>query len=321
MNITFKDITGNPLQFDSTIDKIIIYGDGAKLFERETDLEAQEITTNDNGEKKLRSIYHGAPVAITLQKPVKTARKENLNRTDNYTLKYTPTYCTWERRTALYIHNSEIKVTDMGDILSMETDEEKMYLHTVKLNFKGPATFHHFHVEHIQCDGNWTIPDNGKWSNSIGAYGTEESPIYDTYDYTDSPLKRIREKGKGVVKRWITSETIENAEIIATERFYSKFVYSEERKRKVAIAEKLNQSKEYQHSNDKWSHYDITKLESALGYKLTIDAPQPVSIPKAAHTMTTKATVNNMCTNCKKYRSTCDGTNAKVWTGCAMKEA
>ena len=288
MNITFKDITGNPLPLDSTIDKIIIYGDGAKLFERETDIEAYEITTNDNGEKKLRSIYHGAPVAITLQKPVKTARKENLNRTDNYTLKYTPTYCTWERRTALYIHNSEIEVTDMGDILSMETADEKNYLHTVKLNFMHPATFHRYNVEHIQCDGNWTIPDNGKWATGIGAFGTEEAPIYDTYDYTDSPFPRSRAKGKGVVKRWITPETIENAEIIATERYYSRTEESPERKRKNAIALKLNQSEEYKHSNHTWSHYDITKLESALGYKLTVDAPQPVSIPKAAHTVAKK---------------------------------
>ena len=246
------------------VDKVVIYGHGVKLFERETDIPAYTIKTK-NGEQRLFEAFHGGPVAVTLHGDVKNARKENLNRKDNYVITYHPEYWKTETRYAIYIHESEIDVTDLGDIVSMETEEEKNYLHAVKLHFNGKTVFNRYNVEHIQVDGNWKIPDGGRWGSG---YGTEERPTYDTYDYTNSISEKKRKNCKGVIKRWITTETIENAEIITAERYYTKTDYSDERKRKNAIAEKLNASKEY--NNDKWSHYDITKLERALGYKLSI---------------------------------------------------
>lgn len=264
MEFRYTDNNGNLIPVINNIDKLVIYGNGRKYFEREFGMDAYEVVTNDSGEKTLRSIYHGLPVAVTLSHEVKTARKENLNRKDNYTLTYTPELFQWERRTAIYIHISEIEVFDLGDILAMETKEEKNYLHAFILTFHGPTVFERLHAEYIQCDDNWKIPDGGRWSE---CYGTVEKPCYEPYDFTNSRFERSRRKGKGVIKRYITPEVIEHgAEIVVTERYYSKTVYSPDRIRKNAIAEKLNNSGLWH--NETFSHYDVDKLETALGYKL-----------------------------------------------------
>lgn len=264
---SYFNSTGNIRPVNAEINRIVIYGNGCKLFDRELPLDTFTIEQPDNGEHKLHSVYHGAPVEITLNTEVKTARKENLNRKDNYTLTYTPEYLHWERRAALYIHISEIEVTDLGNMLAMETKEEKNYLHAFVLHFNGPVTFDRLHADFIQCDDKWTIQDGGKWSE---CYGTPEKPCYAPYDFTNSPFEKSRAKGKGVVKRYIVPELIEHgAEIVVTERYYTKTVYSPERERKNAIAKKLNDSGEWC-DGTKWSHYDVDKLEKALGYKLGV---------------------------------------------------
>lgn len=242
----------------SLIGKIVIYGNGKKLFERD-DLETFEIRPDKNGVETLSSVYGGAPVSISLAGEIKTARKENLNRCDNYVLPYSVDYFPRERRTALYIHESEIAVDDLGEVLAMQTKDEKDYLHAVRLSFRHPVTFERLHAEHIPCDGSWRIPDAGKWGSG---YGTIEAPQYDVYDYTDHPLERLRAKGKGVIKRWKTLETVESPSIISAFRFYSKVEYSDDRKRRCRISEKLKAA------NLELSYWQIEKLEKALGVTL-----------------------------------------------------
>ena len=243
----------------SLIGKIVIYGNGKKLFERDN-LETFEMRQDKNGVETLSSVYGGAPVSISLAGEIKTARKENLNRCDNYVLPYSVDYFPRERRTALYIHESEIAVDDLGEVLAMQTKDEKDYLHAVRLSFRHPVTFERLHAEHIPCDGSWTIPDNGRWSSG---YGSGDCPSYDTYDYTASPLERAREKGKGVIKRYKTLETVENPSIISAFHTYSRIEYSEDRKRRVRIAEKLKAG-----GLRDFSYYDVEKLENALGVTL-----------------------------------------------------
>ena len=152
MKFSYFDSNRTIQTVNAEINRIVIYGNGCKLFDRELPLDTFTIEQPDNGEHKLHSVYHGAPVEITLNTEVKTARKENLNRKDNYTLTYTPEYLHWERRTALYIHISEIEVTDLGNMLAMETKEEKNYIHAFVLHFNGPVTFDRLHADFIQCD-------------------------------------------------------------------------------------------------------------------------------------------------------------------------
>lgn len=240
------------------IGKIVIYGNGKKLFERDN-LETFEIRQDKNGAETLSSVYGGSPVSISLAGEIKMARKENLNRCDNYTLQYSVDYLPRERRTALYIHESEISVDDLGDVLAMQTADEKDYLHAVRLSFRHPVTFQRLHAEHIPCDGSWTIPDNGHWGSG---YGSIDAPQYDTYDYTGSPLERAREKGKGVIKRWKTLETVESPSIISAFRCYSRIEYSADRKRRERIAEKCKAA------NLDLSYWQIEKLEKVLGVTL-----------------------------------------------------
>lgn len=252
-------------------EKIVIYGRGRILYEIEqSNFEVKEISKNEKGEAILRSTYAAAPEAIYLNQPVKKARKENLNRTDNYTLNFSLSYMKNWIRTALYIHESEIAVEDLGDILASETSEERNYLHAVKLDFHNPAVFKRLHFEKIPCDGNWKIPDGGRWSSS---YGTVERPCYDPYDNSKSPFSAARAakypdynpEEKGVIKRWTTEETEENASLICTFRYYTKTEYSPERIRKNKLAEALNNSGCFK---ERFSHYDIEKLEKVFNITL-----------------------------------------------------
>ena len=67
--------------------------------------------------------------SIVLSGEIKRALKENLDRKDNYTLNYKSEFSFRGTCKALYIHESEIQVVDLGDVLAMETSEEKNYLH------------------------------------------------------------------------------------------------------------------------------------------------------------------------------------------------
>ena len=248
-------------EMTADIGKIVIYGHGVKLYETDNgQFEQCNLKTNDNGINKVSSIYGGEVYAITLEKPIKRANKENLNRNDNYTLTYSPDYAKWDKRKALYIHESEIAVTDCGLVLAFETEEEKQYLQTVKLCFKYPITVTTLHAEKIPCSGDWKIPDNGKWASG---YGTPEIPCYDTYDCSKSIINPGTDKG--VIKRWKTLDVVENARIFCTERYYRKTEYSPERERKNAVAKKLNESKLFSTS---FSHFDVDKLEKVLNVKL-----------------------------------------------------
>ena len=249
-------------EMTADISKIVIYGHGVKLYEtRYSEIKACEISKNRFEHDEIREPFGSELYSITLAKPVKRANKENLNRADNYTLNYKEDYCRWETRKALYIHESEIAVTDMGLIVGMETNEERNYLKAARLSFKHPIARYVYHLERIPCGDDWTIPDGGKWSDGIG---TKESPCYRPYDMSNS-IKNPRNE-KGVIKSWKEIETVENAEIIVKEDYYRKTEYSAERLRKNAIAEAINNAKVF--SNYHVSHYDIERLEKVVNITL-----------------------------------------------------
>ena len=253
------------------IEKLVIYGHGKILYQIERNcFERCNLTENKAGEKKVDTIYNGYLESIVLSGEIKRALKENLDRKDNYTLNYKSEFSFKGTCKALYIHESEIQVVDLGDVLAMETDEEKNYLHTCKLIFKNPIEVRNLHCEKIPCDDHWTIPGPGKWGNY---YGTKDCPMYDTYNNEENPFSKRRAekdptyniKEKGVIKRWYTIDTIENAAIYCTERYYTKTEYSEERKRKNALADALNNSGLFK---ERFSNYDIDKLEKVFNITL-----------------------------------------------------
>lgn len=242
-------ITANGFKAPYEFGKIVIYGHGEKLFERD-DLQAFELRKQANGAEHLTEVYRGGPVAITLAGEIKRAIKENLNRKDNFTLTYPVEYFPRERRQALYIHESEIAVEDLGEVLAMETEEQKCYLHGVRLRFLHPFAVERANIEKIPCMGNWKIPDGGRWGDG---FGTEEHPQYS-----------IWEKGHGVIKRWFSTEQRESGgEILSAFRTFSRIEYSPERERRQRIAEKLKAA-----GMRNFSFYEVAQLEKALGIKL-----------------------------------------------------
>lgn len=255
-------MTANNICLDN-VGKYVIYGNGKKLCELEK-LVPYKMHENRFGNQQIEEMHYNYSIEkFTLVNGIKQARKENLNRKDNYFLTYDEKY--WcGKSLALYIHESEIGVEKLGDILAMETEEEKNYLASFRLNFKNPVNIKSYHVERIFCDGSWTIPDGGKWSTT---YGTVNCPHYDTFDSNNSLFcKRHGIKESGVIKRWTEDETHETFSMLTTERYYTKREYSEERLRKDALADALNNSKLFSNT---FSHYDIDKFEKVFG-KLSI---------------------------------------------------
>jgi len=262
----FYSINGDRLPLED-VSRIIVYGDGKKLFTCDQgQIEDYTIRENKYGHESVEKEYCGGPEVIVLKNPVKRANKENLDRKDNYTLKYTPDYCTWETRKALYIHESEISVTDIGEITAMETDEERNYLSCRVLTFNNPVTFRRLHCEKIPCGNDWRIPDGGQWKDH--GWGPENAPYYKPYDNSKSMFAKKRgldPEEKGVIKSWYTFETIERgAEIVAAERYYTKTEYSAERIRKNNLAAAFNKV----YPNMSFSHYDIDKLEKVFNITL-----------------------------------------------------
>ena len=111
------------------VTKIVIYGNGKKLYEIDSNsFKPCKIIANSKGEDKIEEFSYWYKISdIKFNGEITNARKENLNRSDNYFLSYKREY--WQNKgIALYIHESEISVKSLGNILAMETDEEKNYL-------------------------------------------------------------------------------------------------------------------------------------------------------------------------------------------------
>lgn len=257
MKLFYNGLDVTPEKFG----KIVIYGNGKILYKIDSD--CFEIRAIDKKSKEMKltdSFYsHNGITEITklyLNKELKKANKENLDRKDNYYISWSPDYCTWEKRKAVYIHVSEIGVTDLGDILAMETKDEKNYLHTVKLSFNCKIEHRIKNIEKIYLkDGEcWSIPEGGKWSS---CYGSLEAPCYEVFDENDYIFTKKENPGKGVLKKWFSFEEVEKPVIIACERYYTKRIESAERTKRRELAEILNKAK----LSYTFSHYDIERLE------------------------------------------------------------
>lgn len=254
--------THNGSEIYERFGKIVIYGNGQILFTADSGyFEPKDIKNNEAGEAKITTDYNNPYdyiEAVELAKEPKRANKENLNRKDNYILKYED-YHTIKK--ALYIHESEISVEYIGEILAFQTEEEKDYLNTFKLTFHNPVIFRIKNNEKIYAD-NFELPENGIFSE---CYGREEAPCYYPFDENDYILRKPEKPRKGVIKRWFTYETLTEKAIIATERGYCKTIESEERKENRKIAEMLNKVL----PGNNFSHFDIKRIKDNYNLILT----------------------------------------------------
>lgn len=230
------------------IQKIVIYGDGVILYENpERYFEQYRI----DGEK-LKSINPARLNTLYLNNEVKKANKENLNRKDNYLLKYKNEYSLYWGY-ALYIHKDEINVEYLGEKIAMQTKTETNFLHTYKFTFAAGAVREIWNFEKIPYNKDFVLPEGGRWST---CFGTDTAPCYD--------VREDRETGeKIIIKRWITTETIH--EITTTKRFYSTTIYSDDEKQRREYVKIINAKKCFYKDI---SSYELEKLQQYFNITL-----------------------------------------------------
>lgn len=220
------------------IDKIVIYGRGEKLFETSPS-RLQEYRTR-NG--LYESVYDGVPEKIFLSTFPKRANKENLRRTDNYMLRGTK---------SLYIHESEISVTDDGEKLATQSEHDKNYLHAVTLHFANGALMRRINVETIPDAGpHWTPPSGGTWGSG---YGPDED--HARYDASRG----------AVYKRWLTSETVHN--LPTSYAYYCRHEEDDARRNSIKLAEDFNR---ILHCDGRITYYGIERLLEVYDIKARV---------------------------------------------------
>lgn len=246
--------------------KIVIYGNGAVLLEKERDF--YEIgARDDNG--KIRTTYGDDILYINLLSAPKTARKVNLMRKDNYTVKYDAGYYWHEKKTALYIHVSEIGVLPLGEFVAADHDGEKDYLYGYKVTFNHGAGARVLKCEKLLVHGSWTIPEDEKkagahWSRGLG----DHNNAYDTISAEELENRNIIRVKRGLepenynLVHWYY-ENVTITENYYTSETYHKIEKDSDRVQREKLAEVMNGV-----LHDKLSHYDIDKLLTVVNITL-----------------------------------------------------
>lgn len=241
MNIIIVGQENHEIRLDN-VRTINIYGDGEILFQTDHN-SFEEYETNSKG--IYTSVYNSAILSVNLAKEPVRAIKENLNRKDNYFKKHHGSY-SWQTGIDLYIHESEISVTDDGEKLAVESDKEKCFFRAYTLKFKHGATVRRNRIEKILNAGkDWTPPAGGIWSDK---YGTIDAPCYDTFS-----SKLTGESG--VIKRWWETETLFTMPTKTGP--YCRIEYSAERIRAKELAKYINENRIFY---KEVSGYEIEKL-------------------------------------------------------------
>ena len=243
-----------------SIDKLVIYGNGEILMEKTRDL------ANISGLDRLVSFEID-------NSPVK-ARKENLNRKDNYYLPYRPDWDRYSKtaRTALYIHVSEVTFESCGEYVDVETNGAKHYLYKYNVTFKN-ATARRVSVEKMNVPGSWTLPDGAKW-HRIGDYDN----TYEIIDDATNALKKEIATKTGEpftaynMAHWTTETVTEPITVTYKSERYHKIEKDAAREQREELAAAFNEII----SGNHFSHYDIEKLFKK--FDITPKAEKPDAI-------------------------------------------
>ena len=236
----------------SSIKKLVIYGNGKKLLEKNRDF--NKIGKLENG--KYTDSYFDRILSVNLENEPVKARKENLNRKDNYFLSFKKDYYR-ETQTALYIHFSEVSVDNLGEFCAMDSHDEKCFLYAYKLTFKNGAEADLYHVEKMNVPGNWKLPAGSDW----GGFGCKSPKnFYEIVDENQQQKNKelVEKTGRkytpfNLLHKWYTAETI--TETVLTSEGYHKYIKTAERENREKLAALMNTV-----LHDKLSHYDIENL-------------------------------------------------------------
>lgn len=227
------------------LDKLVVYDSGRILFE--TDRNIFELGRLEDGkfssfEKILKWDIPG---------DMRNARKQNLNRRDNYFLNYKDSIG-WSR-VALYVHASNIAVKDLGEFLDFEQHGEKCYLHYFILTLKSPGsiTYRQNHAEKMLVPGDWRLPAGAKWDRDYKVISTEAREL----NKKRCLAKGIQYEDYNIVHRWSTEETTNT--VVFKSPTYTRIEKSPERIEREKIADLMSS---VIWGNKTISHYEVEDL-------------------------------------------------------------
>lgn len=214
-NFNFKSLlTGETYCLNKEVKKIHIYNAIGILLTVEP--YNFEVLTSDNAPR----LAIGKIDGVYLEKPLKRATKLNFNRDDNFYMNYTGDY-SFENGYQVYINESEIKVSYLGELLNSEFHDagettQKNYKHYYNLTFKGFYGDRSF-LEPVYCD-NYELKENERFADS---YGTPLAPtVHPFSDYV------ISKRGqKGVFRKWHRACYFNNITVKVAPGPYSKIEY------------------------------------------------------------------------------------------------
>lgn len=216
------------------IDSLVIYADGKKLLEKTRDFnKLHRIDTAG----VITSIYGDTITALNLNQEPKTARKENLNRKDNYIIAKRGKYSYEHTRYILYLHASEANVKELGEFVACEASGQKCYLYGYEVTFTNPADTELWKRDFLTVPGDWKSPIPwGKWINGeryrVSEGKTDYNVIHDTL---------VKSEEKTV---YYTSET------------YHRIEKDEHRQKCEALAAEFNRITR----TEKFSYYNIEDI-------------------------------------------------------------
>lgn len=247
------------MNFDG-IGKLVIYGDGKILLEKTRDLNNVMLTEG-------KTEFTQGRIEFYLSDTPKNARKENLNRKDCYFLNYTDTHNGYynERKTALYVHESEISVTNLGEYVSMNSNGETCYLYRYALNFKNGFEYNEVNSEKMLVDGKWTLPSGAKW-HTMGDYNNTYDVI--SKDQSEFYKKRHPDSPEYNLVHWTIERKTASTNYYSSET-YHRIEKTEDRKEREKLADILNSALG---SSSHLSHYDIEELLKVVDIKIKANA-------------------------------------------------
>ena len=243
------------MSFDG-IGKLVIYGGGQIKLVKTRDLNKVSITEG-------KEEHTSGKVYFYLSEAPKNARKENLNRKDCYFLNYTDDHSGYwkERKTALYIHESEISVTDLGEYVAADHNGERDFLFRYSLNFKNGYEYRKINCERMLVEKSWTLPEGARWYR-LGDYNN----TYDVSEPNELYKKLHPEAPDYNLVHWTLSTEKSFVNYVSSEG-YHRIEKTEERKERETLAAVLAKA-----LNKTVSEYDVKRLLEVVNIEVKPEA-------------------------------------------------
>lgn len=192
---------------------------------------------------------------------IRSARKLNLKKNDIFEVKTTTKDTFMNNGKDLYIPDAIIKIVSQEEKLALEANGCKDYKQVYAIEFIGCKAYKTTrHSEIVDFPEGTKIADydpNGVVSDGY----IKGKNTYNRFDYTNSKFEKIRAKGSGVMKKWLTYDQITTAEIVSD--YYTRSEKDDSRVEREKIADLMTNA-----CNVHISHYDVARMLKVLNISI-----------------------------------------------------